>query len=73
MFHTLAQTSPSKVNKLQQVSLMINGNLIDSTITNQRTQRLEVPPPQAADIGGQERVDAHDAAIEPIGLANMFP
>ena len=50
MFHTLAQTSPSKVNKLQQVSLMINGNLIDSTITNQRTQRLEVPPPQAADI-----------------------
>ena len=52
---------------------MINGNRIDSMITNQRTQRLEVPPPQAADIGGQEHVDAHDAAIEPIGLANMFP
>ena len=52
---------------------MINVNLIDSTITNQRTQRLEVPPPQAADIGGQERVDAHDAAIEPIGVANTFP
>ena len=52
---------------------MINDNLIDSTITIQMTQRLEVPPPQAADIGGQERVDAHDAAIETIGLANMFP
>ena len=32
---------------------MINGNLIDSTITNRRTQRLELPPPQAADMGGR--------------------
>jgi len=37
------------------------------------TQRLEVPPPQAADMGGRRRADAHVAATKPIGVANTFP
>ena len=52
---------------------MINDNLIDSTITIQMTQRLEVPPPQAADMGGRRRANAHVAATEPIGVDNTFP
>jgi hypothetical protein len=52
---------------------MSNENLTDSTITNRRTQRLEVPPPQAADMEGLGPADPHGAAIEPIGGANVFP
>ena len=37
------------------------------------TQRLEVPPPQAAHLGGWGRADAHVAATEPIGVANTLP
>ena len=51
---------------------MINGNLIDSTITIQMTQRLKVPPPRAADMGGRGCANAHVTATESIGIANIY-
>jgi len=44
---------------------MINGNRIDSTITNQRTQRLEVPL--------KLLTLKDEGVLMLIGVANMFP